>query len=311
MTTAILFFVFWAQTAAATPADTATLCKDAKDATLCAELVTIRQRDQEVRRRWIAEPGNEALRAEVAKVDEENVRRVEAILARAGWPGPSLVGKAAGSAAWLVIQHADLATQKRYLDLMTRAVESKELEPSLYGTTVDRIRIREGKPQLYGTQFHEMNGVQVPEAIEDEANVEARRAAIGMTSLSQYTSDLGEAFKKPAAMSPVIAREWRGRVPSARANEYGKYLYDEGITRIRSIKSNLGVQVFRRMTGDVTEFVVISYWPSRAAIHEFAGADIEKAHMLKRDPEFLIEPDANVRHYEVSFEQFAKPEAAQ
>lgn len=304
--TTVLFLLLWANTAAANPADAATLCKAAKNVKLCTELVAIRERDQDVRKRWIADPNNESLKAEVASTDRENLARVEAIIAKHGWPGPSLVGPGGSNAAWLVIQHADLATQKKYIDIMTKAVEAKELDPAMYGTTIDRIRVREGKLQSYGTQFHEMNGVQVPETIEDEANVEARRAKIGMTSLAEYTKDLGETFQKPAAMSPVIAREWRGRVPAARANEYSKYLYSEGITKIRAIKTNLGVQVLRRTADGVTEFVVISYWPSRAAIHEFAGEDIEKAHFLPRDREFLIDPDEHVKHYEVSFEEHAK-----
>jgi heme-degrading monooxygenase HmoA len=109
---------------------------------------------------------------------------------------------------------------------------------------------------------------------------------------------------KPA--SPVmIARIWRGRVPTARAEEYTKYLYDNGIVKIRAITGNLGAEMLKRTDGDVTEFVVISYWPSRDAIRAFAGDDIEKAHFLPRDREFLIHPDEYVRHYEVSASEWA------
>jgi len=100
--------------------------------------------------------------------------------------------------------------------------------------------------------------------------------------------------------SPVIARIWHGRVSTSRAQEYTKYLYDNGIVKIRAITGNLGAEVLKRTDGDVTEFVVISYWPSRDAIRAFAGDDIEKAHFLPRDREFLINPDEFVRHYEVS-----------
>ena len=110
---------------------------------------------------------------------------------------------------------------------------------------------------------------------------------------------------KPA--SPVmIARIWRGRVPTSRAEEYTKYLYDNGIVKIRAITGNLGAEMLKRTDGDVTEFVVISYWPSRDAIRAFAGDDIEKAHFLPRDREFLINPDEFVRHYEVSASEWGK-----
>ena len=107
---------------------------------------------------------------------------------------------------------------------------------------------------------------------------------------------IGATAKKEAH----VARMWRGRVPNARANEYQKYLDESGVQKLRKIKDNLGTQMFRRDLGDgTTEFVVISYWPSRDAIHAYAGADIEKVHDLPRDHEFLIEPDKLVRHYDI------------
>jgi hypothetical protein len=43
----------------------------------------------------------------------------------------------------------------------------------------------------------------------------------------------------------VVAREWKGRVAPARADEYYRYLFD-GVQKIRSIPGSLGVQVMRR-----------------------------------------------------------------
>lgn len=98
----------------------------------------------------------------------------------------------------------------------------------------------------------------------------------------------------------IVARMWRGRVPTSRADEYEKYLYDTGVLKIRTIAGNLGAEMLRRQDGDVTEFIVIYYWPNREAIKAFAGQDIEKAHFLPRDREFLINPDEFVRHYDAT-----------
>src|SRR5439155_8914284 len=68
------------------PADPAIFCKEAKDKKLCAALLAIRDRDQEVRHRWIADPKSETLKAEVTRVDEENLARIEEIIAKYGWP---------------------------------------------------------------------------------------------------------------------------------------------------------------------------------------------------------------------------------
>lgn len=97
----------------------------------------------------------------------------------------------------------------------------------------------------------------------------------------------------------IVARMWHGRVAAARADEYQQYLDTNGIQKIRKIKGNIGVQMLRRDLGDVTEFVVISYWPDRASIKAFAGEDIEKVHDLPRDAEFLINPERTVAHYDV------------
>lgn len=96
-----------------------------------------------------------------------------------------------------------------------------------------------------------------------------------------------------------VARIWHGRTTAAKADEYAKYLYDTGITKIRSRPSNLGVQVFRRDDGDSADFLVISYWPSRDSVREWAGNDIEKTRYLDRDKEYLVELEPLVKHYDV------------
>lgn len=96
-----------------------------------------------------------------------------------------------------------------------------------------------------------------------------------------------------------VARMWRGEVPVARAAEYEAYLNAEGLGKLRSIRGNLGVQMFRRTVGDREEFVVISYWPDEDTIRAYAGDDVLRARLMPRDPEFLLDPDTHVRHYTI------------
>ena len=102
-----------------------------------------------------------------------------------------------------------------------------------------------------------------------------------------------------AVQPGVVARMWHGRVPDARAEEYYAYLKSAGIVRLEQIPGNLGADVLTSSRDGVTEFIVISYWRSLDDIKAYAGADIEKAHNLPRDAEFLIEPETNVRHFTV------------
>jgi heme-degrading monooxygenase HmoA len=110
----------------------------------------------------------------------------------------------------------------------------------------------------------------------------------------------------PIAAAPVtgtvrllVAREWKGRVPAARADEYYRYLVDEGIKKLRAVPGSVGAEVLRRDDGKAVEFTVLSYWVSRESIKAFAGEDISKPHHLPRDKEFLIELPTRVIHYDV------------
>jgi heme-degrading monooxygenase HmoA len=109
------------------------------------------------------------------------------------------------------------------------------------------------------------------------------------------------ALTTPMFAKTMVARMWRGRTTAAKADEYEKYLAT-GVAKLRATPGNIRVETLRRDEGKTTEFIVISYWPSRKEIHAYAGADIEKVHHLPRDKEFLIKPEEYVRHYDVKTE---------
>ena len=113
------------------------------------------------------------------------------------------------------------------------------------------------------------------------------------------------ALLAPAAAADrrAIARIWKGRTLTVKADEYEKYLNASGITRVLATPGNLGVQVLRRADGDKTEFVVISFWESIDAVKRFAGSDYQKAVILERDREYLLEVEPNVLHYDIVREE--------
>ena len=124
--------------------------------------------------------------------------------------------------------------------------------------------------------------------------------SFGHNGQSQVKKGAGEVA---ALKKLVIARIWHGRTPASKADEYYEYLKEAGIKKIQGIDGNLGVQVFRRTKDDVAEFTVISYWESIDAIRKFAGTDIEKTHHLPKDPEYLLELEPTVQHYEVVLDE--------
>ena len=96
----------------------------------------------------------------------------------------------------------------------------------------------------------------------------------------------------PRIDPPLVARTWRGRTRAADADEYLAYLYDEGVMPIERREGCLGMQLFRRVEGDVAEFTTISYWRSydaMTAMHPEGADDIRRVSHLPRDPDFLLE----------------------
>lgn len=97
----------------------------------------------------------------------------------------------------------------------------------------------------------------------------------------------------------MIARTWHGRVPASRADAYYACLQRSGLADYRATPGNRGVLVLRRTEGDVTHFVLTSFWDSLDAVRRFAGADAEQAHYYPEDDAFLLEKEPYVTHHEV------------
>ena len=128
--------------------------------------------------------------------DSINLIRIREIIERYGYPGTSLVGDQ-NQVAWYVIQHADLPTQEEYLPLLRDAATEGELPMSAYALTVDRVRMRRGEKQLYGSQIQRTGDTFVIYPIEDEPNVNKRRAEVGLQPLEEYVKQWGIEYTLP------------------------------------------------------------------------------------------------------------------
>ena len=82
-----------------------------------------------------------------------NLEAAYDVLQAHGFPGKESVGNIASIAVFLVFQHADLDHQKRFLPQMEEAVAKGRIEPTYLAMLKDRIDVREGRPQKYGTQI--------------------------------------------------------------------------------------------------------------------------------------------------------------
>jgi hypothetical protein len=157
------------------------------------ELLRMMEEDQAARRAaGAAQFKDTAANERMKAIDIKNTARMKEIVAREGWPTKTLVGERGAQAAWLLVQHADLdvAFQRQCLPLLEKSVAAGEGDPKALAYLTDRILVAEGKPQRYGTQFHRVEGKLVPRPLEDEANVDARRAAVGLGTMAEYNAQM-------------------------------------------------------------------------------------------------------------------------
>ena len=103
----------------------------------------------------------------------------------------------------------------------------------------------------------------------------------------------------------MLARIWRGATRAADADAYVDYLRRTGLREYQATKGNRGAWVLWRVVGDRAEFITLSFWDSRDAIHGFAGDEIDRAVFYPEDDRFLVDRGPTVEHYEVE----AAPEA--
>jgi hypothetical protein len=115
---------------------------------------------------------------QIAPIDDANQKALLAMLPPEGWFTISRYGHDGATAAFLIVQHADLDLQKRFLPTLEKLASQGEVDGGDYALMFDRVAIGEGRPQRYGSQYECKGGKWTPYPLEDPARVEERRAAM-------------------------------------------------------------------------------------------------------------------------------------
>ena len=142
------------------------------------------ERDQEVR-----EPPLDA--EKMNTVDTDNTAYLRELVQQVGWIDPERFGEDAANAAFLIVQHSG------DMQLMVAALPHLEAQDRLqeYALLYDRIQIRQGLPQRYGTQLgwaEDSSKGLLP--IETLDGIDTIRATLGLEPLDDYLArfDLDE-----------------------------------------------------------------------------------------------------------------------
>lgn len=120
--------------------------------------------------------------------DKTNQQIVASIIEHCGFPTIQEHGYTSVQAVFLVIQHAGKNYRVKYFPLVQQAVERGDLQASIVALMEDRMLMDQGKKQKYGSQVIKQMGSDKWEVhpIEDPANVNRRRAQVGLEPLEDY-----------------------------------------------------------------------------------------------------------------------------
>lgn len=166
---------------------------------------------------WSEDPRTE-LWDKVTAVDADNTTWLMAIVEQHGWPRESDVGEEAAEAAWLLAQHADdqPELQHTFLRHMASAVGIGEASPRLLAYLDDRVRLSEGRAQLYGTQFIDDGSGLRPQPIEDPDRLAERRSAVGLEPFEDNEARMQQMWGHTANSTVEIDRPAVGHTGSIR-----------------------------------------------------------------------------------------------
>ncbi len=163
---------------------------------LVAELAIIgsedqagRQRMDEIEQKYGRESKQmDSLWKDINFKDSINLIKIIKILDTYGWQGFDIIGEDGVGTQFLVIQHADLKTQEKYLPMMQEACKNGKLLSSSLALLEDRIAHRNGKLQIYGSQigFDKIKKVNYLLPVEDPDHLDERRAKMGLGTISDY-----------------------------------------------------------------------------------------------------------------------------
>ncbi len=156
---------------------------------LAEKLLKMAQIDESVRSDLL-ERGvlSDGYHPEMEQVHNENSKELQKIIKKHGWPSKAIVGDQAAYAAWIIVQHAisQPEFQRSSLIKLKEEMIKNTIDPSWVAMLEDRIKVFEGNPQTYGTQFDwDEDGQLSPLPIAEPQKVDSLRRSVGLSPMSE------------------------------------------------------------------------------------------------------------------------------
>src|SRR5471030_1633517 len=140
------------------------------------------------------------------ETDRRTAAPLRAIFDRYGVPAYDMVGVQATKDFVVMVQHQPAEFRREVLPKLKAKVDGGQADPGAYAMVYDRAQRDQGKNQLYGEQLECASGKALKEApIDDEANVNIRRAELGLIRVELYARLFR--LHSPAMCGPVTSKE--------------------------------------------------------------------------------------------------------
>ena len=140
-----------------------------------------------------------------ARVDAENGAVVDSLL-QGGVP--EKLAPESYKTIWIVIDHAPLEMQEKYLPLVEQMATQRLIKASEYACLFDRVAMHQNRPQRFGSQsvqFGELDAMRLylwP--VEEPEKLDELRASMGMQPLADYLRQLTEATGHEVIFDPAM-----------------------------------------------------------------------------------------------------------
>ena len=212
----ICFFIF--RTAVHSQVNTFAIDESKFKTELLPALDTLYKEDQsnrlkytELRTSKAPKKALDSIYAIIKQQDAANLIKVNKILSQYGWLGPQDVGMDRSQALFLVIQHADLKTQQKYLPMIKKAEKEGKTLSSNLAILEDRIAMREGKKQIYGSQGFKdkTTGISYIYPMIHPDKLDKRRKSMGLKPMKEYDGewDLNQYKKKLPEILKIVKEQ--------------------------------------------------------------------------------------------------------
>ncbi len=181
-------------------------------------LAEVWERDQQVRHTLVelqravtAEGRVELIDSLVAVVermeraDHENQQLVDRMISN-GLPAD--LSPASYRTIWIVIDHAPLDMQQKYLPLIEEMVAAGRIDHDAYALLFDRVAMKSNRPQRYGSQSVQFGPVDNQQLylwpVESVADLDSLRHTVGLSPIAEYMQHLSEQAGIAVQFDPSI-----------------------------------------------------------------------------------------------------------